>query len=79
MSKIVNGYEMAVKILKSTKGISVNEKSKIQTWSFGKIYSDKVVNAGKFLDKYNIETNGEFKTIWLDKNGEIPVCFGSKK
>jgi hypothetical protein len=32
-----------------------------------------VVKAGSFLDKYNLATNEEYKTVWLDKNGELPV------
>lgn len=80
MSDVVTGFEQAIKILKGA-GIKVDINSKTQTWTFGRIYSQKVINAGKFLDKYNIEKDGQYKTNWLNKQDKIAswsVGFGIK-
>lgn len=69
-------YEKALSILKGTVGIKVDEKKKIQTWTTGKLYSKKVVEAGKLLDL--IGEGKAFTTIWVRPDGEIPAWKGKK-
>lgn len=77
-SKKVTSYDRAISILRGS-GIKVDEKGRTQTWQFGRIYTDKQANAGNFLGKYNLENNGEFTTVWLDSEGELPIPFGKGK
>jgi hypothetical protein len=77
MSKKVTNVDQAVEILRGTIGIKVDAKNKTLTWSFGRKYSEKVVNAGKFLDHFELGTGGNFRTTWVDTDGELPF-WGNK-
>lgn len=60
--------EKALQILIGA-GVKIHKENKIQTWTIGKRYSRKVVNAAQQIDSM-VEANGNpsYKTQWVEVN-----------
>jgi hypothetical protein len=62
----VKDFDVAVKILTGA-GIKLDHTKRTQEWFWDKTYSDKVRDAGAYLDSFKLDDNGQYKTIWYTK------------